>query len=510
MKTLDLNTLPIYAWRPPKPTLGRTSNRVSERELERVPVTISSPIGCDPKTKWEIPVRLWDYSSFGFAVVCRPSKFGPMQLEVGDSIRLNVNFGEGPLTSECVVKNLIPFRDGLRVGLGRRDLTRIIDPKKEFGPPKGEYHRIPESVGIRAEARNPAIYGEWCAMEISGLRTGLCVEFTCSDSAMPFFMGQVLDVRMALPTTGANTYLGKIISLERVRGSTLRILSRPVSISAGAANDLAEMLAFEAGISPDTLKRLGFPTRFFRNRIEFRFVENMEDYAKVLNLRRNAYIDAGKKSHDTNPEGMSIPWDKRSRILCAFHEDILVASAAITFPESDADILRSEMGFLDNAYPVSHPKKTKLMEVNSLCTHREYRRGDLLQSVFQQIARIFILSDRICIMNLVETALLPLYLGIGFHDTGHTCFFLGREHHLIQVSRRAITHGKGMSLIRWNILYGALMKDALQKRALPFTRWEKLILQARLAFKPFSEKWLHAKLEEAFRKSILNRGEVES
>jgi hypothetical protein len=244
--------------------------------------------------------------------------------------------------------------------------------------------------------------------------------------------------------------------------------------------------------------------------VAFRFLETMEEYAQVLALRRSAYVDVGKKDSATKPEEMSVLKDKDSRILCAFHDDTLVATAAITFPARNDEVLRSEAAFPDGKYPILHPPRTELLEVNSLCTHKDYRRGDLLQTMFEQIARIFILSGRTWIITLAETSLLPIYLGIGFRNTGKTCEFMGRMHHLIHVEREVALEGRRIGLFRWNLLYGDLMEDILERRMLPLGYLARLRLRFMLTFKPLAKRWMFSHYERAFRQSLENKEKDEN
>jgi hypothetical protein len=425
-----------------------------------------------------------------------------MELKEGDRVRLAADFGKGWLEAECVIRNLSVFKGRQRIGLYRLDLTRGNAMHGRIGVPKGEYLRLPEAVHMRAETANPIFFGEWSQLKLTGLQPWLKMEFTSQDPSMPLFRGQVLDIRFSLPSSGDNRFRGEIESLEKLPGGFVRFRMNPLSLSTGLANDLAELMVCDGGINPEVLKRFGFPTRFFRNRISFRFVETMEDYEAVLNLRRNAYVEVGKRDAGTAPEDMSIAWDKTSRILCAYHEDQLVASAAITFPASEADTLRSETAFPWNRFPGKPPPKTELLEVNSLCTHKDFRRGDLLHAVFEQIARIFVLSDRNYIMNLSDSRLLPMYLGIGFKDQKVTGTFLGIPHHLIKIPREAVTKAKGLGLLRWNALYGDLMEDILDKDMLPMSFRERLILRARLALKPLASRLRNLDSEQAVRRSI--------
>jgi hypothetical protein len=502
VKSLELGALPAEAWRPSNSLTGRESNRVSERELERIPAWINLGNRLDKTASKDIPVHLWDYSPFGFAITFPFSESGCSSPKPGDPARLKFDFGDGILSAECIVKNSCIVKNNLRIGLSRRDLSRMNPSENPIGVPQGECLRLPAKSDIRAEVRNPVLFAEWATFVLCGVQSGLQFDFISRDASLPLFIGQTLELRLVMPTTGNPLFRGEVVMLERVPDNALKVRLKTLSISSDLANDLAEALAFEAEIAPGTLKRFGFPTRFLKKRVSFRFLETMEEYAQVLALRRSAYVDAGKKSGDTQAEDMSLAKDRNSRILCAYHDETLVACAAITFPMRDDEILRSEASFPDGKYPIAHLPKTELLEVNSLCTHKEYRRGDLLQAMFEQIAMIFVLSGRSCIMNLVEKSLLPVYLGIGFQDTGKTCEFMGRTHHLIRVERQVAVSGCRIGVLRWNLLYGDLMEDIMNREMLSFGLGERLRLKLMLALKPFAKRWVGSKYEREFRRTL--------
>jgi hypothetical protein len=494
MKPLDLQALPAEAWRPDIGEDGRGSARVSEREIDRLPCLLRLPDGR------EIEATLRDYSLHGFAVLLGRNAF-PCPVAPGERLRIALRSGAGPLEAECLVANMSRERGKIRLGLSRRDLDRRVGPDAWAATPNGELLRIPADSALVAEAENPILLGERSRLRLCGLRPGLRFDFLADDPALPLFRGQKLMLHLHIPTTGECAMDARIEALELAPGARLKLRARALGLGAGLAADLAETLAYEHGVAPEILRRMGFPIRIFRSRIEFRFVETMDDYAQVLALRRNAYVEAGKRGADTSPEEMSLSWDKRSRILCGYYRGTLVASAALTFPATDDEVMRSETAFPGHCFPGHPPPRTRVMEVNSLCTHRDFRRGDLLRAVFEQIARAFVLSDRDHIMNLSDDNLLPMYLGIGFKAEGHVGMFLDRPHHLIRASKATVTRGRGMGLLRWNAMYGDLMRELAAKGLMELTRAERWALSFRLAFAPLARLAAGAGARKEIRKA---------
>ncbi len=475
MKQLDIQALPAETWRPVEAANGRVSNRVNELELERVPAWIVLSKGR------EFKVTLWDFSLHGFAVLQSTDALERDKLSLGDHVRVRLLAGAVPLEADCRVANISMHKGKNRIGLARRDLDRRVGPESRSFTPQGELLRISADIDLIAESDNPLFYGERSQLRLCGLGTGLRFDFLTTDSAHPWFRRQKLGLHLLIPTTGECRMAGRIESLEMVPGGALKVRVRAEGLDAGLANDLAEFLAYENGFSPEILKRLGFPIRIFRQRIEFRFVESKDDYAKVLALRRNAYVEVGKRATGTRAEAMSLGWDNRSRIFCAYYQGTLVASAALTFPTSDSDVMRSESAFPGNRFPGNPPPRSHVMEINCLCTDKDYRRGDLLRSFFEQIARIFVLSERDFMINLSDATLLPLYLGIGFRDQGHIGHLNGIPHHLIMGSKEVVTRSRGIGWLRWNILYGEVMRDLVSKRLVELPAGAMVGLAFRLA-----------------------------
>lgn len=142
------------------------------------------------------------------------------------------------------------------------------------------------------------------------------------------------------------------------------------------------------------------------------------------------------------------------------------------------------------------------MEINALCTHKDFRRGDLLRAVFEQIARVFVLSDRDYMINLSDDQLLPLYLGIGFRDQGHVCRLFGRTHHLIMGSKEVVLRARGMGWLHWNVLYGDLMSDLSVKRLVELTPLAKFGLTLRLALGPLAKRLYESKGRQVFKRAL--------
>jgi hypothetical protein len=507
MKPLQLDLLPREAWRPMPVAEGRRLPRIHERELE----TAAARLEIGGNKAETIDITLWDFSCQGFAVLISTRDWERLGLARGREVRLLLPAPDEELAFECRIENHGPCQGRIRAGLSRQDWTVSVFDAETLA--------LPAAAQLGAETQHPLLFDAWIEMRLIGLAHGLRLIFASDDESLLACVGQALTLHMALPTADHRAYAGRIYRIECVEdhqkaddgrlGATqadttprLRLALQPLSLSSDWANDLGEWLASEGGIPPETLRAFGFPLRFFRHSTTTSFVDGQEDYESVLNLRRMAYVEAGKKAETTTAEEMSSSWDKRSRILCMHYEGELVASATLTFPDRLSAPLRSQSAFPGGNYPCPMPDPLECIEISGLCTHRDYRKGDLLSTVFEQVARVFLLSGRKHIVTLADDHLLPLYLKLGFRDRRQTCTYLNRRHHLISIARDTIITGSNCNWLVWQRLFGDLIADLKFRGLLEAPRRGRMRLKCLLALRPLAKGLIRKKIAAEFRRKI--------
>lgn len=485
MKSLDLLILAPESWRPMEPVSGRASNRISERELERIPATMTAHGS-------EAPVKLWDYSPFGFAFIYLHVPDHPLCVKVGDAVRVSLTLGPDKVEADCVVENTSLFKGNLRIGVSRRDV------KAPLQLPRENAITIGDEVEIGAEVQNPLLYEEWCAVSLTTVCPGLRLAFVSRDPSLALFPGQLVSVELGLPTSGDNIYHGRISAIGRDGEDGTAFLLEPIGISSKLANELAELLGCEAGATAESLRTLGFPTRFFRERLDFRFGEIPEDFARANELRRNDCVNAGRRF---DAEETAKP-DRRARLLCAYHDDALVAAVKLVFPDSDRALLNAQRAFPGEQIPCRLPEKTDLIEMSEVCLHRDYNRADLFYAVLERVARVFALSDRAHLVALVDEGLAPLYRKAGFTDAGAGCETQGRRHRLLRLAKASALSGRHLGFFAWCHLYGDMAEDLLTRGLIaptPFRRW---VMNLKLRAKPWARRLIADRMENLFKRFL--------
>lgn len=469
MKPIDVLLLAPESWRPAETVSGRTSNRTSERELERIP--LFARLGSA-----EVPGKLWDYSPFGFAILVplnHPSGFRPQR---GDCLQLRFDLGSGWLEARCQVENALLFRGGLRLGLSRMDQLLVPEPRE----------LVLEAVkAVIGETPNPILYGEWCPVSVHGVLPGLALEMRSTDPTLVLLEGQEITVDLSLPSTTENTYRGRVRALGRVDDATLRFRLEPLRLSPGLPSALGEYLAFATGARPEALKELGFPTRFMRERLDFRFADSAEDFDKVLELRRDCRSEAGRPVSEESLASLTAQARSGLRILCGFHEERLVAAALLSFPRADVD--------------------PDALEVRAISLHQDYRRGDLLKALIEHIARIFVLSGRKRLVRRCDGSALPHYRRMGFRESPAARPGAGGAL-TMQLDREAVASGRGMPVTAWLSLFGNVAEDLVAKRLIEPSGFGAIALKAKFALKPWLPEATQAGIEGIFGELLMGKG----
>ncbi|MBW8888512.1 MAG: GNAT family N-acetyltransferase [Fibrobacteres bacterium] len=517
------------------PSENRLQDRISHRELGFVIVSLRAPGG-----RW-LPVKLWDFTSISFGVIHEapaaswpapagmedaatpadmpgiPPDAGPMDpaatgpespaplgIRPGDEVEIRIRLSpDREFETWCQVKNLIPIKEGTRIGLRRLDVNfpQVVDAERR------EAFRLPLSptLSLKARVKHPFLFGHWSPLVVSDINRHMGLSFLSEDPSILLFEGMEIGIHFDLARHRDTPLSGRVTWVYATESNHVRFGVACVNIPWDLHNGICDYLLFSRQWTPGRLRQAGFLARQVKGRLRFRSVKTMEDYAEVLHLRREAYVGTGKKPKDTLPEDMASRLDGHSRILMAWHHDKLVGSITFAFPAHEEESLDSEVGFPGSKYPVTIPPKTSLIEVSRLCIDEEYRGTDLLQGLFQHGAKHFLLSDRYWLLTSAVSDLLPLYERIGFVKLGASYRHPGLnnlEHHLILAHRDAFLSGKGMNLFLWNFLFGDLVRHLLDGKILKIPGPVSFLIRAKLLFGPLSKRILEKRAAKAFRRHL--------
>jgi hypothetical protein len=498
-QSLDLGKMPSDAWRPSESPGQRRSPRTSEREIERIPAWIRSATSPD----W-VRVRLWDFSIHGFGILYHSNSGHFSFSHPGENVELRLGGTVGAASAaekgtlvSCRIENSARLEKGMRIGLSRLDLSGSGDPgAMEF--PEGYL-----CDGIRplsAKIRNPFLYNEWAEAQLIAIGPGAAFVFESSDPSLLLFAGTRVKLDLEVPHDSNGEFSGTLAWIEGHDGRLVFAISggdMPYALS----NAVGEHFVQAEICKPSRLADFGIRMKRFKDQFLFKFVSTQEEYRHILALRRTAYVNAGKAPPDATLESVEDEIDANSRLLTAFHGDFLIASIAMTFGSEGAHF-RSETCFPGSTYPVKLPPKKSMVEVRSLCTDFDYRGGDLIQGMFEHIARSVLFSEKEWLITFATPELWPLYRRIGFRKTGASvaiAHLAGKEHHLILMHRNSLISGRRMTPFAWNYFFGQMVRDLMLRGVLRLGALQKARVACYSMFAGLTRKWMRSQLEREFR-----------
>lgn len=487
----------------------RDQIRISERELGHVKMSLKFP----GTPQWQA-VKLWDFTAISFGVIIpytpkfidstsKPTEKSD-SLQVGDQVEIKISVTSNQTFScWCEVKNTVAKNEGTKIGLRRLDVHFPQSVQKD----RREFNRLPLAPLIQLVARikHPFLFGHWCSIQVSDINPKMGFSFTCQDESILLFDGMELELYFELAGLRKTTMLVRVSWVHATVSNRVKFGVECMDIDLKLHNGLCSFLLFSHFWTPSKLRELGFRSQQVKNKLRFRTVKNMQDYAEVLYLRRDAYVGVGKKPEGTPPESMAGPLDGMSRILMAHHHDTIVGSMTFTYPLTQDTLLDSERGFPGQKYPTGIPPKVNLIEVSLLCIHQEYRSTDLLQGLFEHGIKHFLMSDRHWLLTSAVTELLPTYQRIGFKKLNMSYKHPGlnfKEHHMIIANRNAFLWGKGVNPLVWNSLFGEVIDYLTSKNLIKVSVLQKVFIRSKMLLRPFAQILLSNRTQAAFRKHL--------
>ena len=483
-----------------------------EREIERIPVWIRSI----KHPEW-VRVRLWDYSISGFGLIYNSNSGASDFSNPGDSVdlkccendSLDLNTAKSHVI-QCRIENTVRVDKGMRIGLSRLDLP---GPGNGDGPDLPSDHLHDTIRPLTAKIQNPFLYKEWSEAELIGIGPKANFVFESSDSSLLLFVEAAITIDIEVPLDTRGICSGTIAWIRTGLNGRVVFAIRDTDVSFDLSNAIGEHFVRAEICKPSRLTEFGISLKRFKDQFRFRFITTQEEYEFILKLRQSAYVHSGKAPLDSPLSQHGNEFDAGSRLLAAFHGDNLAASVALNFGASEETPFRSQTEFPDGKYPVAIPPKDSVIEIQSLCTDFDYRGGDLIQAMFEQIGRCVLFSDREWLLTFTSEKLWPLYRRTGFRKTGASARIKalgGLEHHLILAHRDSITTGLGMSPFAWNYFFGQLTRDLLANGHIRLGFAGKCRVACYSWFAGFTRTWMHSQLEREFKdllqKSVVKDG----
>ena len=399
-----------------------------------------------------IPTRVFDLSSTGICIVVHPHP--ELIIKPLDMLKIKLNLAwSDPVISDYQVCWITPAGNDLKVGLRssliRTDLDPLtIDstmvPVSESYPLIGylfkDFHYLERSIFhlVKLSARHAVV--------------------EVHDKDHIFFPHQKVELLFSVQSLKMDKLKASIVQIQQASKSTVTLVLKIDQLTKSLEADLVNQLVINPNVTLETIRNAGFQIKNVAHHFRFRFVKTQEEYEQVLALRFAAYKAAGKVTAETTIGSMAAPLDHISRILIALHGDKVIASVSLSFPETNDTTMDTERP-LKGGYPDFIPPKIEMIEVARLCTDPDYRRGDLLLRMFENIYKVFVTSGRKYLISSTDKKLWPIYKNLGFKKVGlkydHP-YLAGIEHDIILIHISVPTTGKGINPLKWWFLYSKM------------------------------------------------------
>ena len=432
------------------------------------------------RNSMRLKAAVWRISPIGVEIIIGDS-LGLRELNPGENIEMEVCVGNQTSIGRGVVVAGISEELGNEI-LGIRFCERNLNEWDGLNRRQNRRWLCSEDFLPFGEAKNPAKFQDiiyFRAIDISAAGMSIITSLR-NKHLVP---GILLLSDMVFPLAGQATVklrLGTAMIVE-VNGKEYLKIGAEFLESPPILSGMIAQYIFQFGPIP-TLKLLkedGLRPLDAPRAIEFKYVRTEDEFQKVLELRHLAYGSENKVSDGTI---LTDIFDARSRIIIAVSHGEVIASVRLIFSDSDDKMEHDQFVEL----PPNLPPKEEICEITRVCTHPDFRGASILLALFNFVAITTVQTDRKYILGCATKPLLPMYLRMGFQDTGLTYRHvdLNNEEHTVFIAEvKAGLAGHHVNPIIWNLVWKDVVQYLELNEVSEFSRLDKIRI---LIYKLFS------------------------
>lgn len=398
--------------------------------------------------KLDIPAELVSISPLGLLLTIDDPN---IDLEMGQRFTSELRVGNQLITNIAVVVSMVNDTEGTR-----GYVARIVAPTNPERTTSTDRRKTPrwicnEQFYPTAIAANPGKYNDYMYFSFRDLSKNGARAVTSLRNKF-IVRGMMLECLVSLPMVSQLTLRASIANVNVYSEKGKDLLSVGLefeNLELGDHQAIAQyLLQFGDTVSLQSLRDAGLVPNSVARAVSYSFVRTSEELEEVLALRHATYTAAGKDSDDFQAD----PYDARSKIVIGKYRGKIVASCRIFFPE-ESDLLEQEQYV---KLPSSIGRKDQIAEIMRVCTHPDFRRGDLLISLFHFLAVTCVQAKRYIVLGCAEPHLLKVYTDIGFQDIGVEYVHKGlgnTKHRAFLADARERIQGRGVNPLIWNVVW---------------------------------------------------------
>lgn len=406
--------------------------------------------GISNGSRFDKQFKVWRISPLGVELVYDPT----VDIKKGTEVELELKIGDRKsLLTGLAVDNIVDKNGSmyLHIRLIARTKERIESIERRSSNRwicSDEYY--PTAV-----ASNPAIFNEFIYFSVrdisyggfklqTSLRNKFVVPGMTIECLMNFPMISNIKVKFEIKTVRVEMIYGKEVLAV---GATYDVKNRELIEVLGQY-----LMQFGNVLSLDQMRSAGFTVKSISNAINFSYVRTKEEYEEVLKLRFSSYLLAGKIKEGMTHLDMADSYDSRSRIVIGKFRGEVVASARLTFSQYN-EVMEQEK-FVQ--WPMELPRRDEMVEVMRACTRFDFRRSDLLISMFKFISLSVAQSERRWIVMCATDEMKPLYKKLGFSEVGlkyEHAKLNNLVHNVMLADVPGAMEGSNVGPIMWNVVW---------------------------------------------------------
>ncbi|HMN67184.1 MAG TPA: GNAT family N-acyltransferase [Bdellovibrionales bacterium] len=428
-------------------TIHGTIRPADVREHDSITAEV---ISVDPKIRFKKTMRVWRMSPLGVEILCNDADLLPKGLSV--DIELKVGFQSTTL-SGLVVDDVV--QEAGRHLLHIRLVPRIKERVESMERRKSARWICSEDFYPTAVASNPALFNDFIYFRVrdlsfgglqlqTSLRNKFIVPGMIFECIVNFPMVSQVKMKIQIKAVRVDLQYGKeVLSM----GATFDTNDKHIVQTVGQY-----LMQFSSVSSLRELRKDGLIVDSVAEAIQFCYVRTKEEYEQVLELRREAYVEAGKIVESKTAFDMADELDSRARIVIGKYKGKIVASARLIFNRFEDQMEQEKFV----RWPMELPRRDEMVEITRMCTRPDFRKSDLLTSMLRFIAITVVQSKRCWIVICATDEMVPLYAKIGFHKVGldypHVALN-NKIHHVMLANVPDAMEGKTVGPVVWNLVW---------------------------------------------------------
>lgn len=395
-------------------------------------------------------LKVWKMSPLGVELI----DSGPDAIPKGMSVDLELQVGSHrSILNGLVVDDVVetPNKRFIHIRLVPRTRERVESIERR----SSSRWICSDEFFPTAVASNPARFNDFVYFKIrdisvgglklhTSLRNKFVVPGMIFDCIVNFPMISQVKMRLEIKSARIETISGKeILALGATYDHSNKEISEAVGqylIQFGSVNSLLDLRA--QGLQIESVAKA----------VQYSYVRTKQEYDEVLKLRFETYRDAGKLKPGATVIDMADAFDSRARIVIGKFKGKVVASARLIFNQFE-DSMEQERFVV---WPKELPRRDEMVEIMRACTDTEFRRSDLLISMFRFIAVTVAQSKRKWIVICATDEMMSLYEKIGFHQVNlsyNHSGLNGLRHNILLANVPDAMEGKTVGPITWNIVW---------------------------------------------------------